>query len=125
MGNVETATKFSGLKCISSIEDNYTEVNTKVFYIKAVLKNFAIFTGKQLCWSLCLIKLQTFKLAALFIRDSITGAFLCILRIFICFEKHLQNAASDSSFSLVIYLFLLSIYNYKERLILYGEEKVH
>ena len=38
MGNVETATKFSGLKSISSIEDNYTEVNTKVFYIKAVLK---------------------------------------------------------------------------------------
>ena len=25
---------------------------------KAVLKNFAIFTGKQLCWSLFLIKLQ-------------------------------------------------------------------
>ena len=125
MGNVETATKFSGLKSISSIEDNYTEVNTKVFYIKAVLKNFAIFTGEQLCWSLCLIKLQAFKLAALFIRDSSTGALLCILRIFICFEKHLRNAASDSSFSLVIYLFLLSIYNYEERLILYGEEKVH
>ena len=25
---------------------------------KAVLKNFAIFTGKHLCWSFCLIKLQ-------------------------------------------------------------------
>ena len=96
MGNVETGTKFSGLKSISSIEDNYTEVNTKAF-----------------------------KLAALFIRGSSTGALLCILRIFICFEKHLRNAASDSSFSLVIYLFLLSIYNYEERLILYGEEKVH
>ena len=125
MGNMETATKFSGLKSISSIEDNYTEMNTKVFYIKAVLKIFAIFTGKRLCWSLCLIKLQAFRLAALFIRDSSTGTFLCILRIFIYFEKHLRNAASDSSFSLVIYLFLLSLYNYEERLILYGEENVH
>ena len=122
---METATKFSGLKSISSIEDNYTEVNTKVFYIKAVLKIFAIFTGKRLCWSLCLIKLQAFRLAALFIRDSSMGTFLCILRIFIYFEKHLRNAASDSSFSLVIYLFLLSLYNYEERLILYGEENIH
>ena len=30
----------------------------EVFYKKAVLKNFAIFTGKYLCWSLFLIKLQ-------------------------------------------------------------------
>ena len=28
----------------------------KVFYKKAVLKNFVIFTGKHLCWSLFLIK---------------------------------------------------------------------
>ena len=27
MGNIETATKFSGLKSISNIEDNYIEVN--------------------------------------------------------------------------------------------------
>ena len=86
MGNIETATKFSGLKSISSIEDNYTEVNTKVFYIKAVLKNFAIFTGKQLCWSLFLIKLQGFWAATLLRKDSNTGVFPCILRIFIYFE---------------------------------------
>ena len=29
---------------------------------KAVFKNFAIFTGKHLCWNLFLTKLQTFKL---------------------------------------------------------------
>ena len=29
-----------------------------VFYKKAVLKNFAMFTEKHLCWSLFLIKLQ-------------------------------------------------------------------
>ena len=28
---------------------------------KAALRNFAIFTGKHLCWSLFLIKLQAFK----------------------------------------------------------------
>ena len=30
----------------------------EVFYQKTFLKNFAIVTGKHLCWSLCLIKLQ-------------------------------------------------------------------
>ena len=30
-----------------------------VFYLKAVLKHSAIFTGQQLCWGLFLIKYQT------------------------------------------------------------------
>ena len=33
----------------------------KVFYKIVILKNFAIFTGKQLFWSLFLIKLQAFS----------------------------------------------------------------
>ena len=33
----------------------------QVFYKKSVFKNFAIFTGKNLCWSLFLIKLQAFS----------------------------------------------------------------
>ena len=33
----------------------------EVFYKKAVLKNFAIFTRKHLCWSFFLIKLQAFR----------------------------------------------------------------
>ena len=32
----------------------------ELFYKKAVLKHFAIFTEKHLCWSLFLIKLQAF-----------------------------------------------------------------
>ena len=32
-----------------------------MFYKKAVLKNFAIFTGKHLCWSHFLIKLQAWS----------------------------------------------------------------
>ena len=49
MGNIETTTKFSRLKSISSIEDNYLEAATEGLLKKAVLKSFAIFTGKQLC----------------------------------------------------------------------------
>ena len=56
-----------------------------VLYKKeAVLKKFAIFTGKQICWSLFLIKLQVFRPATLLKRDSNAGVFLCILQIFIC-----------------------------------------
>ena len=43
---------------------------------KTVLKNFAIFTGKHLCWSLFLIKLQDFRPATLLERDSNTDVFL-------------------------------------------------
>ena len=37
----------------------------EVFCKKGVLKNFAVFTGKHLCWSLFLIELQAFRPAAL------------------------------------------------------------
>ena len=33
-----------------------------MFYKKTVLKNFAIFAGKYLCWSLFLITVQAFRL---------------------------------------------------------------
>ena len=42
----------------------------EVFYKKAILKNFAILTGKHLCWSLFLIKLRAL------IGNSSTGVFL-------------------------------------------------
>ena len=58
MGNIETTTKFARLKSISSIEDTYLEAATGCSIKKAVLKNFAIFTRKQLCCSFFLIKLQ-------------------------------------------------------------------
>ena len=47
----------------------------KVFYKKAVLKSFAIFSGKHLCWGL-------FRSATLLKRDSNTGSFLWILQNF-------------------------------------------
>ena len=47
----------------------------EVIYKKAVLKNFAIFTAKDLCWSLFLIKLHTFRLSTLLKRVSKTWCF--------------------------------------------------
>ena len=41
-----------------------------------VLKDFAIFTEKHLCWSHFLITLQALRSAALLERDSITSIFL-------------------------------------------------
>ena len=43
---------------------------------KGVFKNFASFTGRQLCWSLFLIELQTVRPAALLEIDSNTDVFL-------------------------------------------------
>ena len=45
-----------------------------------VLKNFANFTGKHLCWSLFFTKLQAFRQAMLLKGDSYTGVFLLNLR---------------------------------------------
>ena len=42
----------------------------------AILKIFAIFTGKHLCWNLFLIKLQDWRPTNLLKRDSNTGVFL-------------------------------------------------
>ena len=104
-GQYRNYDKIYRLKSISSIVDHYLEVATRGVLWKKVLKNFAIFTGKQLCWSLFLIKLQAWRPATLFKIDSNTGVFLRILRIFIYFEKHLRTAASDYSFTLGVYVF--------------------
>ena len=63
---------------------------------KGALKNFAIFTGKPLCWSLFLVKLVAFRSAALFKRDSNTGAFLSILHNF---QKHLTQQTFKRQFN--------------------------
>ena len=41
-----------------------------------ILKNLVKLTGKRLCWSLFLIKLQDFSPTILLKRDSSTGVFL-------------------------------------------------
>ena len=56
-GKYRNYTKLSRFKSVSSIDDDYLEAVTG-----AVLKNLAKLTGKHLCCSLFLIKLQACKL---------------------------------------------------------------
>ena len=55
--------------------------SSQMFFKLVALKDFAIFTGKHLCWSLFLIKLQAWRPATLLKRDSDTGAFCEICEI--------------------------------------------
>ena len=63
---------FYFLKILCSIQKQPPEMLCK----KRVLKNFPNFTGKHVCWSLFLIKLQALGPATLLKRGSNTGAFL-------------------------------------------------
>ena len=63
----------------------------EAFYKKAVLKNFSIFTGKYLCWSLFLTKLQ------LYLKETPAQVFsceYCEISPNIYFEERLQMATS-------------------------------
>ena len=48
----------------------------EMFYKKVVLRNFATFTEKHVCWSLFLIKLQVVRPETLLKTDSNADAFL-------------------------------------------------
>ena len=81
-----------------------------VFCEKSVLRNFAKFTGKHLCQSLFLIKLQPWGLQLYLIRDSGTGVFLWILQNFS--EQLFRRTPPDDcfcelSFELTLFLFLV------------------
>ena len=54
----------------------------QMFFKIGVLKNFANFTGKHLCWSLFLIKFQTLRPATLLKRDS-RQVFSCTISKFL------------------------------------------
>ena len=63
-------------------------------------KKITILTGKHLCWSLFLIKLQVFMSAALWKSESCTDVFLWILQSFKnnYFEEHPRSSASVLDF---------------------------
>ena len=73
---------------------------SQMFFKIGVLKNFTVLTGKRLCWSLFLIKLQAWKLATLLKKTPIQ-MFSCeyyeVLRI-VFFIEHLYNT-SESEYS--------------------------
>ena len=54
----------------------YRSSRSQMFFEIDVLKIFTIFTEKQMCWSLFLLKLQAFRPEIIFKRDSNTGVFL-------------------------------------------------
>ena len=62
---------------------NIKSSRSRMFFKKVVLKNFAIFTGKYLCWSLFLIQLQAFRPATLLKRDSNTVVSCEYCKVFI------------------------------------------
>ena len=65
---------------------------------KVVLKNFAIFTGKHLCWTLFLIELKARRSATL-LKETPTQVFSVNILKFIkntYFEEHMRNTASNS-----------------------------
>ena len=71
--------RFPILMCNKTEAEAYVEFKkqpSEVFCKKDVRKNFANFTGKHLCWSFLIIKLQVFMPATLLKRDSNTGIFL-------------------------------------------------
>ena len=65
-----------------SCNTNFWSRHRRCSVKKSVLKNFGNFTGKHLCWSLFLIKLQAFRLVTLSKRDSNTDVFLEICKTF-------------------------------------------
>ena len=76
----------------------------EVFYQKVVLKNFATFTGKHLCWNLFLIKLQAFRPDSK--KDFNTGVFLWILRNF---EEHLfWRTSANGCFRWRVHYYIIS-----------------
>ena len=85
MGNIEIMTKLSRLKSVSSIDNDYLEAATR-----GVLKNFVIFTGKRLCWSLHLcFPLHVRKFLRTPILKNISKQLLLIILLvqqFICFR---------------------------------------
>ena len=67
-----------------------------MFYKKALLKNFSIFTGKYLRWNIFLNKVATLQACNFIKRDSNTGVSCEYFEIFknTYFEKHLRTTAS-------------------------------
>ena len=60
--------RFPILICNKLAAEASVQLPPKVFCKKGVLENFSSFTGKHLCWSLYLIKLQVFRPATLLKR---------------------------------------------------------
>ena len=61
--------RYSYLQKGQDQDENYRSCRSQVFFKIGVLKNFASFTGKHLCWSLFLITLQVSQKIMFSIKD--------------------------------------------------------
>ena len=57
------------------IKNRCRSSRSQMFFKIGVLKNFAMFTGKHLCWSLFLIKMQAFRCFPVNIAKLLRAAF--------------------------------------------------
>ena len=86
-----------------------------MFFQIVVPKNFAIFTGKHLCWSLLLIKLQAFRSTTLLQIDSNTGFFPVKFANFLrtlYFTEHIRWLHRSVMISVTAYILLTCIANF-------------
>ena len=94
--------------------------SSQMFFKWGVPKYFAIFTGKQLWWSILLMKLEAFRPTTLLKWDFTTVCFLfyrCTLRSDTVFSnrKPFKNDEKCSSFALKISKFLSPIFGHVEK----------
>ena len=96
------------MKCVRALK-NIRSSHRRRSIEKGVLKNFAKFTGKRLCQSLFLIKLQA-SVYNFFKKETLAQIFSCeFCETFksIIFTEHLRATASETS----IMKFFVKIFN--------------
>ena len=76
--------------CLKYRDFIYRSRRSQMFFKIGVLKNFAIFTGKHLCWSLFLIQLQAQAQACKFIRKRLQHR---------CFPVNIAKFLKTASFT--------------------------
>ena len=112
--NDSIAINFVALLIWLQISSNFS-IHMKVTLV-ANLKNFAIFTGKHLCWSLFLINLEACRPGTLIKQGSNTDVFLWILQIIWeqLFSRTLLVAASADTGSINSFDLNYSLYGSRE-----------
>ena len=83
----------------------YRNSRSQMFFKIGVLKNFAVFIGKHLCWSLIFNRVADFRPATI-LKKRLEQMFYCkYCKIFknTCFEEHLRTTASATCCSRLSY----------------------
>ena len=89
---------------------------SQMFFKISILKNFPMFTGKHLYWSLFLIKLQAFRFFPVNIAELLRTAFFIehlrwLLLQMSCFTLHFQKDVAE--YIAVLHCIIVSFWNVK------------